>query len=119
MWSLATSDSPNALYLGDSSGGFETRVPFGRVDGQTYAIKIADMNNDQSLDVVVGNVAQSNAVFFSNATFFSDQTGDAFSETRFGDATAATYGLDVGDLDGDGFDDYCDSEFRISESHLF
>ena len=96
---------PNALYLGDSSGGFGTRVPFGRVDGQTYAIKIADMNNDQSLDVVVGNVAQSNAVFFSNATFFSDQAGDAFSETRFGDATAATYGLDVGDLDGDGFDD--------------
>ncbi len=96
---------PNALYLGDSSGRFETRVPFGRADSQTYAIKLADMDNDQSLDVVIGNVGQSNAVFFTNATFFSAQTGDAFSETLFGDATAATYGLDVGDLDGDGFDD--------------
>ena len=96
---------PNALYLGDTSGRFETCVPFGRADSQTYAIKLADMDNDQSLDVVIGNVAQSNAVFFTNATFFSEQTGDAFSETRFGDVTAATYGLDVGDLDGDGFDD--------------
>lgn len=96
---------PNALHIGDGSGGFETGVPFGRMDGQTYAIKLADMNNDQSLDVVVGNVSQSNAVFLSNVAFFSEQAGDAFSETRFGNESAATYGLDVGDLDGDGFSD--------------
>jgi hypothetical protein len=96
---------PNALYIGDGSGGFETGVQFGLMDGQTYAIKLADMNNDQALDVVVGNVAQRNAVFFSNVAFFNEQTGDVFSETRFGDESAATYGLDVGDLDGDEFGD--------------
>ncbi|MGB1816570.1 MAG: FG-GAP repeat domain-containing protein [Rubripirellula sp.] len=95
----------NALYLGEVSGGFGSRIAFGRKDGQTYAIKLADMNDDRLLDVVVGNVAQSNAVFFSNASYFHDQTGGVFSETRFGEETAVTYGLDVGDLDGDGFND--------------
>ena len=57
------------------------------------------MNNDQSLDVVVGNVAQSNAVYFN------DGTATAFQEMRFGNETGVTYGLDVGDLDGDGFRD--------------
>ena len=60
---------------------------------------MADLDRDQRLDVVVGNVMQ------NNAAFLNDGTGTAFSEVRFGSEDGASYGLDVGDLDGDGFDD--------------
>ena len=79
------------------AGNFTNRYEFGRSDGPTYAVRVADMNNDQLPDVVVGNVGQSNAVYFNQGN------GRQFQEMRFGEQSSATYGLDVGDLDGDGF----------------
>ncbi len=57
------------------------------------------MDNDSDVDLIVGNVAQQNAVFFNQGD------GKSYSEVRFGDAANATYGVDTGDLDGDGFAD--------------
>ncbi len=83
----------------DGNGGVHTATNFGREDGQTYALVVADMNNDGDLDLIVGNVAQENAVFFNQGD------GKGYREVRFGDESHATYGLDTGDLNGDGFED--------------
>lgn len=93
----------NAVYLGNGGGDFGKGLDFGRVDGQSYALAVGDMNNDGLLDLVVGNSTQENAVWF--LVVGKDASDLRFVESRFGDPTAATYGLALGDLNGDGFKD--------------
>ncbi len=92
---------PNAIYLGDGNGGFGDGINFGRDDGRTYSLDIADLDNDGDPDLVTGNLVQQNAVFFNQR----DEIGLSFLEVRFGDKSGATYGLDIGDLNGDGMED--------------
>ncbi len=96
----------NAVYFGDASGGFERSLPFGSGDDQSYAVRLADADLDGDLDIVVANVGARNAVYFNQgeeAGGFGDAAG--FREFRFGCEDCATYGLAVGDLNGDGFPD--------------
>ena len=72
---------------------------FGNPDGKTYALAVADMDNDGQLDIVVGNSAQSNVVYFNQGR------AQDFREVRFGDPAHLTYNLAVGDLNRDGFAD--------------
>lgn len=100
----------NAVYFGDGAGGFERSVTFGPGDDRSYAVRLADLDLDGDLDIVVANVGGRNAVYFNwrgwggggvAAAGFGDS--EAFSELRFGCEDCATYGLAVGDLNGDGF----------------
>ena len=96
----------NEVYFGDASGGFERSLPFGSGDDQSYAVRLADVDLDGDLDIVVANVGARNAVYFNRgeeAPEFGDAAG--FREFRFGCEDCATYGLAVGDLNGDGFPD--------------
>jgi predicted outer membrane lipoprotein len=102
---------PNAVFKGDGKGGFSDAIMFGREDGRTYAVSIQDMDNDGSPDLIVGNAGQENAVFFNQGD------GERFQETRLqrgnpdrndlpndgDDESSITYGIAVGDLDGDGY----------------
>lgn len=67
-------------------------------------------NGDGHLDIIAGNVDQADAVYFN------DGTGKSFRVVRFGEAERrqfeagankffVTYGLAVGDIDGDGYPD--------------
>jgi hypothetical protein len=49
------------------------------------------------VDIVVGNAGMANAVFFNGGD------GRTFTELRFGDNEHVTYGVAVGDTNGDGF----------------
>ncbi len=100
----------NAVYFGDGAGGFGRSLPFGSDDDQSYAVRLADLDLDGRLDIVVANVGVRNAVYFnrgveapgaSEASRSSEVQG--FVEFRFGCGDCATYGLAVGDLNGDGF----------------
>ena len=94
----------NAVYFGDGAGGFGRSLPFGSGDDHSYAVRLADLDLDGNLDLVVANVGAQNAVYF-NRGGASPGSGSAqgFVEFRFGCADCATYGLAVGDLNGDGF----------------
>ena len=65
--------------------------------GKTFCITTTDVDRDGSADIVVGNVQQPNAVYLNNSQ------GKQFTAIPFGPAGHVTYGLDVGDLDGDQF----------------
>ena len=94
----------NAVYFGDGAGGFERSLPFGPGDDQSYAVRLADVDLDGDLDIVVANVGAQNAVYF-NRGGEAARSGEArgFDEFRFGCEDCATYGVAVGDLNGDGF----------------
>lgn len=100
----------NAVYFGDGSGGFGRSLPFGSDDDQSYAVRLEDLDLDGDLDIVVANVGAQNAVYFNRGSELmgSGETpapgaARGFVEFRFGCADCATYGLAVGDLNGDGF----------------
>ena len=86
------------MYFGDAVGGFKRSLPFGSDDDQSYAVRLADVDLDGDLDIIVANVGARNAVYFNRG-------GEAagFGEFRFGCEDCATYGVAVGDLNGDGF----------------
>ncbi len=103
----------NAVYFGDGAGGFEHSLPFGRDDDRSYAVRLADLDLDGDPDIVVANVGGRNAVYFNRSGGGDEGRGPgdaaggasaaAFREIRFGCEDCATYGVAVGDLNGDGF----------------
>ena len=104
---------PNAVYYGDGAGNFERSRPFAPSDDQSYAVRLADLDLDGDLDIVVANVAAQNAVYFNRGTEAHD-----FDEFRFGCQDCATYGVAVGDLNGDGFPEIHHREFRGAQRPL-
>lgn len=98
----------NAVYFGDAAGGFERSLPFGPRDDQSYAVRLADLDLDGDLDIIVANVGARNAVYFNRVAEAAGRGAGAgrspgFDEFRFGCEDCATYGVAVGDLNGDGF----------------
>ena len=102
----------NAVYFGDGAGGFERGLPFGATDDQSYAVRLADVDLDGDPDIVVANVGGRNAVYFNRGRGEGGSTGELtdglgdsvrLDEFRFGCEDCATYGVAVGDLNGDGF----------------
>jgi hypothetical protein len=89
---------PNGVYFGLGDGTFEGAVSFGGSE-DSYALEIADIDQDDDLDIVVANVNSSNSVYLN------DNEGTQWTEVKLGDYAATTYGLDVGDLDQDGYPD--------------
>ncbi|MEO2158454.1 MAG: VCBS repeat-containing protein, partial [bacterium] len=59
----------------------------------------ADIDQDGDPDIVVANVNSANSVYLN-----SDE-GTRWTEVKLGGFTATTYGLDIGDLNLDGYPD--------------
>ena len=59
----------------------------------------ADLNKDRRPEIIVGYVNAPGAIYYN------DGTGHKFTAVPFGDDRGSTYGMAVGDLDGDGWPD--------------
>ena len=84
-----------AVFVGTSGDGFGPASPLGDGSAAPYAIEVTDLDQDGSLDVLVGNV-ESRPVAYLN-----DGEGQ-FTGVPFGDHEGVAYGFAVADFDEDG-----------------
>jgi len=103
----------NKVYLNNGSGGFSAAgVDFGgdSAADATYSIALADLNNDDFLDVVVANYEQQNKVYLNDGTgYFStagvvvgaDDEDALYSQVNIRSAYSATYSVALADVDGE------------------
>jgi len=96
-WAVGNIGQPNRLFLGDGTGGVADEIEFGPTAGRTYCLASIDLDLDGDLDVVAGNAGQQNAVYFFDV--------DKFRREPFGGDANATYGLSIGDFNGDNWPD--------------
>lgn len=99
-WAVGNLGGADEVFLGDGTGAVRGRIVFGEESGNTYALKVADMNGDDRADIVACHSGQSNAVYLN-----SKSDGDmlpVFRKLEFGADEDATYGCTTGDFDNDG-----------------
>ena len=84
-----------AVFVGTPGDGFGPASPLGDGSAAPYAIEVTDLDQDGSLDVLVGNV-ESRPVAYLN-----DGEGQ-FTGVHFGDDEGVAYGFAVADFDEDG-----------------
>lgn len=90
-------DQTNEFYLNNGGAAFfdaTGRIP---VTGLSRAVTIADINGDQSLDILIGNNGQNTLLINNGNGFFSDQTGQ-----RLPQRLDITQDVAFADLNGDG-----------------
>ena len=90
----------NKLYLNDG-GVFSVGVnigTFGNDINQTKSVVLWDINNDNHLDIVEGNVG-------TNKLYLNNGSGVFASGTAIGSDSDVTYSVALGDVDGDGYMD--------------
>jgi len=95
--------APNLLYLNDGNGGMSLSNALSSPQRATYAVSLADLDNDGDLDLVVANyndVQQGggeNEIYLNEQGSFVAMTGSPFTAS-----TANGRALGLGDFDGDG-----------------
>ena len=90
----------NKLYL-NTLGVFSVGVnigTFGNDINQTKSVVLWDINNDNHLDIVEGNVG-------TNKLYLNNGSGVFASGTAIGSDSDVTYSVALGDVDGDGYMD--------------
>ena len=89
----------NKLYLNDGSGVFDSGTVIGAFISdninQTKSVVLWDINNDNHLDIVEGNVG-------TNKLYLNNGSGVFASGTAIGSDSDVTYSVALGDVDGDG-----------------
>jgi hypothetical protein len=84
-----------AIYHGRKDGSFANALPLDNGKVTPYALTVADLNRDGTIDIVVGNVEAPSVVYFND--------GASFNPVTFGDNKGTVYGFAIADLDRDGF----------------
>jgi hypothetical protein len=91
---------PNQVWLNDGSGRFNLGDrPLG--DGDSWNVRLGDLDGDGDLDALVANANLFADEGEANRVWLNDGDG-VFSPTVQRLGLSASWGLDLGDLDGDG-----------------
>ncbi|HSS48249.1 MAG TPA: VCBS repeat-containing protein [Thermoanaerobaculia bacterium] len=90
----------NRVLLGDGHGHFPQAYDLGTVADRSYSARLADLDGDGALDVVVSNDAPDPKLVYLN-----DGKGHFRAGSTYGHAAWPTRNAAVADLDGDGLPD--------------
>ncbi|MEM7334868.1 MAG: VCBS repeat-containing protein [Chloroflexota bacterium] len=91
-------DGKNHIYFGQANGfPSNVHIEFGNESDASYRVEAADVNGDDAIDIIVGNLSSQNQIFINdgNGNFPTDDI------KLFGPPNSDTYDLAVADLDGD------------------
>jgi hypothetical protein len=86
------------LYLGQKDQSFALSTSLGDSDNVPYALTIADLNNDNMVDIIAGYVKA------PSTAFINDGKGN-FKSISFGNSDGTVYGFAVADFNEDGIPD--------------
>lgn len=90
-------NDPNVILLNDGKGNFSDRqILHDSDDLNSRAVAIADMNGDNDLDIIIGNIGDRNQIYFGNGS------GGIIEVREFGYTDGQTYDIVTGDVDNDG-----------------
>ncbi len=93
---------PVRIYFNDGNGGFASGVSLGDIRG-TRQIALADVDGDGDLDIITGNsAAGGNDEYARDHVYYNDGTGGFPTGVDLTQDPDETFGLAVGDVDGDG-----------------
>jgi len=84
------------LYYGQKDQTFAAGISLADATVVPYALKVADLNKDGKMDIIVGHVEAPSTVFFN------DGTGRNFTPVSFGDSHGTVYGFAIDDFNEDG-----------------
>jgi len=90
----------NRVLLGDGRGGIAAASDLGNAPDRTYSGRLADLDGDGDLDVVISNDAPDRKLVYLN-----DGRGRFSAGSDFGRAEWPTRNASVADLNGDGLPD--------------
>ncbi|HIK82167.1 MAG: VCBS repeat-containing protein, partial [bacterium] len=97
---VTSSNQPNLVYLNDGSGSFFNSGPaIGMINGTSVAL--GDIDSDGDLDAVVACSAEPNRVYRNLGGLQGGVVG-SFSDSGQTLGNSFSYGIELGDLDGDG-----------------
>lgn len=94
---VSEDDQTNELYLNDGNARFSdggSRLP---VRGTSNGVFVADVNNDDHPDILIGNAGRNVVLINDGSGHFIDE-----SDQRLPNHTTTTQDLELGDVDGDG-----------------
>ena len=92
-------DGGALVYINHGNLDFEGPLPLEAPSDLVYSIAIADLDEDDDNDIVLGTVEAQSSVLINSGN------GRSFSVTELGNGEGAVYGLAIGDVNGDGLPD--------------
>ena len=101
------------LYFGQKDQTFSEGISLADSKIVPYALTIADLNNDNRVDIIVGHVNAPSKVFYN------DSTGNNFKSISFGDSNGTVYGFAVGDFNEDGIPDIATARSEATNTLYF
>ena len=93
------SGEQNVVYLNAGNAFFYLSRHFGSSVDHTNALALADINHNGTLDIITGNINESNAIYVNDGASELDSHGVLY---QFGHPTGETRSVIVGDFNGDG-----------------
>jgi len=112
---FANYGSPNTIYL-NSAGTFGNTANWSSSDSKdSMAVAWGNFNGDSHPDLAFGNEGERNQVFLNDGTGGFSTGGPDWTSSDF----EMTYGLDVADIDGNGYDDLIVGNTGNNQIHHF